>query len=132
MSFTAPYIDLIEEMMVSELIAFHQVMRPFPDVDLLRAEVRSFPFKGIMSKRIYELSSGMKQRIKLVTAILSGSPILLLDEPGSNLDVPANQWWQELLSRHKAGRIVVIASNDPQDLQQVTRQLDINAFKKPA
>lgn len=128
-AYTAPYIDLIEEMTVNELINFHHKMRPFPNFDLLKNEIKSFPFKNLLSKRIYELSSGMKQRIKLVTAILSGAKILLLDEPGSNLDVAASQWWQELLELNKLNRIILIASNDPADLHQVTQYLEINNYK---
>jgi len=67
--------------------------------------------------------------VKLILAIMSGSAILLLDEPGSNLDTLANVWWQELLVRHRDNRLILIASNDPQDLKLCTSQLDITSYK---
>ncbi|HQW11303.1 MAG TPA: ATP-binding cassette domain-containing protein [Saprospiraceae bacterium] len=127
--YCAPYIDLIEEMTVLEMVKFNHVMRPFPSIDLVIEGIKQFPFRGILTKRIIELSSGMKQRVKLILAIMSGSAILLLDEPGSNLDTLANVWWQELLVRHRDNRLILIASNDPQDLKLCTSQLDITSYK---
>ena len=39
----------------------------------------------------------MKQRLKLALAILSDTPLLLLDEPASNLDAEAIAWYRKLL-----------------------------------
>jgi ABC-type multidrug transport system ATPase subunit len=56
-------------------------------------------------------SSGMKQRIKLLLAILSDTTILLLDEPCSNLDSNGIEWFQKMMADYAGNRIVIIASN---------------------
>jgi ABC-type multidrug transport system ATPase subunit len=128
-TFCAPYIDLIEEMTVSEIITFQHNLRPFSDQNTVINEIKSFPFPGILAKRVIELSSGMKQRLKLALSILSDAEILLMDEPGSNLDDRANKWWKELLSKNSKNRIILIASNDAADLVMIHDKLDISVFK---
>ena len=63
------------------------------------------------SKPVRNFSSGMKQRLKLALAILSDTPLLLLDEPASNLDAQAVEWMQDLLQEHVADRTLLVASN---------------------
>ncbi|MBK8554480.1 MAG: hypothetical protein IPL65_01340 [Lewinellaceae bacterium] len=72
----------------------------------------------------------MKQRVKLALAICSDTPVLLLDEPTTNLDVQATAWYKQLVERFAAGRLLVIASNDPSDLEICTRQISIMDYKK--
>ena len=67
-------------------------------------------------KTLQHFSSGMKQKIQLALAILSDTPIILLDEPTSFLDQFNKEWFSELLNNFKHNRIVIIASNDPYDL----------------
>ncbi|MFN0034102.1 MAG: hypothetical protein ACKVUS_03480 [Saprospiraceae bacterium] len=72
----------------------------------------------------------MKQRLKLALAICSDTPILLLDEPATNLDVQGVEWYKKLLSEHAAERLVVIASNDPHDAEFCPQHLNIMDYKK--
>ena len=57
----------------------------------------------------------MKQRVKLGLAILSDTPILLLDEPTSNLDSNAILWYQNLIQKNLENRITFVASNNQKD-----------------
>lgn len=63
-------------------------------------------------------STGMQQRLKLAQAILHAPPVLLLDEPGSNLD-PAGQDWLAAFVREivNEGRTVVVATNDRAEME---------------
>jgi ABC-type multidrug transport system ATPase subunit len=80
-------------------------------------------------KEIRFFSSGMKQRLKLALAICSDTPILLLDEPTTNLDVQAVAWYKKLLESFSANRIVILASNDPADLEVCNRRLHILDYR---
>jgi ABC-type multidrug transport system ATPase subunit len=68
------------------------------------------------NKPIKYFSSGMKQRVKLTLAILSETPVVLLDEPASNLDQKGIDWYRELVKQQRTGRIFIICSNSqPQE-----------------
>lgn len=128
-TFAAPYIELIDEMTVSELLKFHHSLRPFEDLNKTKIEAQSFPFKGLMDKRTGELSSGMKQRIKLLLAITTQSRLILLDEPGSNLDAEGKKWCEDLLNRYKKNKIVIIASNENEDLKMANSFISLEDYK---
>jgi len=110
-SFAAPYLELPEQYDLEELLAFQSVFKPFIPT-LSPADVKNIlALKGADSKRIGHFSSGMKQRLKLALAILSSAPVLLLDEPLSNLDRDGAAWFRDVLPRYAANKSVVICSN---------------------
>jgi ABC-type multidrug transport system ATPase subunit len=81
-------------------------------------------------KKLEELSSGMRQRVKLAWAICSESSMLLLDEPVSHLDRQAVLWFQQLLEEFLGNRTLVIASNANEDeLFLCPTRLDVVQFK---
>ena len=53
----------------------------------------------------------MKQRLKLTLAIMSDTPLLLLDEPLTNLDEAGEKFYSQMLRDFSAGRTVVVCSN---------------------
>ncbi|MGB4970150.1 MAG: hypothetical protein WBO31_11500, partial [Saprospiraceae bacterium] len=61
----------------------------------------------------------MKQRLKLGLSVLSESPILFLDEPQSNLDNQAKDWYQNLMQQYTKDKLVIIASNEIEDFKMV-------------
>ena len=46
-----------------------------------------------------DLSSGLMQRLKVGLTILTMTPVILLDEPTSYLDLPGKKWYYDLLER---------------------------------
>ncbi len=63
-------------------------------------------------KQIRYYSSGMKQRIKLAQAFFSDVPLLLLDEPCTNLDETGYQMYYQLIEKYGMGRTIIVSSND--------------------
>ena len=84
----------------------------------------------MVRKKVEELSSGMKQRLKLILSIMSQSSVILLDEPGSNLDDDGKQWFEELLKPRIKDHIVIIASNEESDLRLAQHLIKITDYKK--
>ncbi|HRN33856.1 MAG TPA: ABC transporter ATP-binding protein [Saprospiraceae bacterium] len=129
-AFSAPYIELIDILTVDELLDMHHGLRPFINLDTVRETIKNLPFKNMVRKKVEELSSGMKQRLKLILSIMSQSSVILLDEPGSNLDDDGKQWFEELLKPRIKDHIVIIASNEESDLRLAQHLIKITDYKK--
>lgn len=114
-SISAPYLELIEEFTLEEIIHFHFKFKKAKN-NLSEAEVLNL--SGLESKKdkVFKFfSSGMKQRIKLTLAILSDTSILLLDEPCSNLDSEVVKWYQEMIRKYAMDRTIIVASNNQKE-----------------
>jgi ATP-binding cassette ChvD family protein len=74
-----------------------------------RAYLASFGFKGAeQQKRVGDLSGGERNRVHLAKLIRSGGNLLLLDEPGNDLDVDTLRALEEALLGF-AGSVAVIS-----------------------
>lgn len=114
-SFVAPYLELIEEFTLREIIHFHF---KFKKTRSNLSESAVLDLTGLSMKSNQEFryfSSGMKQRVKLALAFLSDTPVLLLDEPCSNLDANGIAWYNDMVRNHSEGRTVVVASNQVEE-----------------
>ena len=111
LAMAAPYIESIEEFTLPELIRFQKNFKSFQP-SLSENDILSVSeLADSRNKAIRFFSSGMKQRALLSLAILSSSPLLLLDEPCANLDADARKWYAQLLDKYGSGRTIIIASN---------------------
>lgn len=129
-SFAAPYLELIEEFSFAELMAFQQKFKPLPDG--LQME-ECLEISGLWlhrNKILKNFSSGMKQRVKLCLALMSDSPVLLLDEPTTNLDAAGVAWYQEMMERFTHNRLVVISSNIDREYHFCNEILVMENYKK--
>jgi ABC-type multidrug transport system ATPase subunit len=128
-SYAAPYIELIEEFTLEEAIRFHHCLKPLAPGMTPAGCYEILELPRARHKEIRFFSSGMKQRLKLALAICSDTPVLLLDEPTTNLDVQAVAWYKKLLESFSANRVVILASNDPADLEVCNRRLQILDYR---
>jgi ABC-type multidrug transport system ATPase subunit len=80
-------------------------------------------------KQLLNFSSGMKQRVKLALAFYSKTDILFLDEPGTNLDKTAFDWYLGELQSLPHDCLVFIASNQPSEYPSNAQKIDITALK---
>jgi ABC-type multidrug transport system ATPase subunit len=128
-SIATPYLELVEEFTALEQIIFHQQFKPLQNglepIELLE----KIGLRNAAKKQIRNFSSGMKQRLKLALAIFDQAPILLLDEPCSNLDQEGIQTYHQLMQKYAMHKLVIVASNDPQEFQFCSQQLSLSNFK---
>ncbi|HJP63705.1 MAG TPA: ATP-binding cassette domain-containing protein, partial [Mucilaginibacter sp.] len=82
------------------------------------------------NKAIRYFSSGMKQRLKLALAFCSDTPMLMLDEPTSNLDKQGVEWYLGLVQQFAEGRLTIICSNQEHEYNFCKHRLDISDYKK--
>jgi heme exporter protein A len=69
-------------------------------------------------------STGMIQRLKIAQAMLHEPQVLLLDEPGSNLDPEGVDWLESWVHEVIAeGRTVILATNDLREMEWGSRRV---------
>lgn len=78
---------------------------------------------------ISQFSSGMKQRLKLGLALLSEVPVVLLDEPTSNLDRKGIEWYQDLIDKFGQNRILIVCSNEPREYEFCQQKIVLEDYK---
>lgn len=110
-SFASPYLQLTEEFTLLELVNHYSKLKPFQNNITSQHFIDSVELTHATNKYISQFSSGMKQRLKLGLAILSKTDLLLLDEPISNLDRKAIDWYKNLIKNNITNRTVVVCSN---------------------
>lgn len=128
-SFAAPYLELIEEFSLSEILDFHINFKP-----LIEGVKKDDFFELVYltkekTKQLKQFSSGMKQRLKLGLSFFTESDVIFLDEPTTNLDETGIQWYIDQVSKLKKSKLVIISSNDKREYQFCDEILDVTAFK---
>lgn len=129
LAMAAPYLELIEEFTLNELIDLHFQFKKYRSgLDRLQL-IELMGFKRSEFKAIKHFSSGMKQRVKLALAFCSDTEMILLDEPASNLDQQGLEWYLSLVKEFSADRMLIICSNQIQEYSFCKNQLNIADYK---
>ncbi len=128
-SFAAPYLDLIEEMTLAEFFSFHHNMKGWmPEMNSEKI-ILLCGLEKSANKQIRYYSSGMKQRVKLAQAVFSDVPIVLLDEPLTNLDEDGNLLYHSFIENYCRERMVIISSNDKKEYSFCDEIIDVREYK---
>lgn len=126
LGYVAPYLTLYEEFSAEENIALYARIR---GLSISRAETLALLERvDLPTDRrdpIRAFSSGMKQRMKLIFGILHRPPLLLLDEPISNLDSSGMEIVYDIVREFRGHGSVIIATNDAEDIAQCDRTLTV-------
>ncbi len=129
MVLAAPYLELIEEFTLRETVLFHQRFKPLKN-GFTAMEFEDFvQLSQARHKALRHFSSGMKQRVKLGLAFLSDVPVVLLDEPTSNLDAEGTRWYLDNVVKLTDNQLVVLGSNQPQEYEFCKNIISVSAFK---
>jgi ABC-type nitrate/sulfonate/bicarbonate transport system ATPase subunit len=77
----------------------------------------AFGLEGFERSRPHELSGGMRQRVAFLRTLLSGKPVLCLDEPFAGLDALTRREMQEWLARalRQEPRTVLLVTHDVEE-----------------
>lgn len=124
-SICAPYLEVVEEMTAIEFFDYHQQFKTFQYHTTITDIIDHIGLSKHAHKQIRYFSSGMKQRIKLAQAFFSQTPVLLLDEPCTNLDQQGIDLYNSLLNELSKDRIVIISSNDPIETEGCTQVIQL-------
>lgn len=130
LSFAAPYLEVVEEFTLLELLKFHFTFKSTsPPGEPVQNLAWKMYLQDSLNKQVKNFSSGMKQRLKLGLAIFTDSPVILLDEPTANLDVRGIDWYLDQIEKVKNKRLILVCSNQEHEYQFCDFKLDITLFK---
>jgi sodium transport system ATP-binding protein len=91
------------------------------DAVLERLDMREFA-----NQRAESLSSGQKQKVAIARAIVHDPPVLMFDEPTSNLDVLASREIREFMVEAKGrGKCVIFSTHVLHDAERLCDRVTI-------
>ena len=126
----SPYLVLYDEFTAYENLNYFSEIRGIP---FNKGRVDGLLNKFLLFNRKEDLvktySSGMKQRLKFIFALMHSPQLIILDEPTSNLDDEGKEVVYELVKEEGSNNIVIIASNEKTDLNLCEQSIFLDDFK---
>jgi len=127
--YISPYLELIEEFTLIELLDFHFKFKP--QVFSNNEFIKKTYLEDARNKYVKHFSSGMKQRLKLALGLFSEADIVFFDEPTTNLDTTGIDWYLKEITtlRENNNRTILIASNQKYEYDFCDHALPIENYK---
>ena len=116
-------------MTATEFLQFHASFKQLIPTITIPQILEIIGLQTATDKQIRFYSSGMKQRIKLAQAVFSNVPVLLLDEPCTNLDTAGYVLYHQLIKDYCADKLIIVSSNDLNEYDFCTEKLNILDWK---
>lgn len=120
--FSSPEINLYDELTGIENINFAlKDKNNFPE-----KLIQDLNLSDHINKRVKFYSTGMKQRLKFISALCRDPQVLFLDEPGSNLDSEGKKLVYDFITRMKKEMIMIIATNEKNEADLCSRVISLD------
>lgn len=122
-AYSAPYMDLPTDFTALEIFSLYK------NAGKCSMETEAFSgfcgFDGkTMQRPLRYYSSGMLQRFKTALCLSSDAPVLMLDEPLSNMDNKGELWYRNCISDIR-NKIVIVAGNNPKEYDFANKNIHI-------
>lgn len=126
----APYMNMYEGFTARENLEFIARARRLEGAgQRIQAVLEEVDLPGRADDFVATFSSGMLQRVRFAAALLASPPLLLLDEPGTNLDRRGQKMVERIERRQQErGQLLVVATNDAAEAARQDRQLSVEDF----
>ncbi|PJA97279.1 MAG: ABC transporter ATP-binding protein [Ignavibacteriales bacterium CG_4_9_14_3_um_filter_34_10] len=129
--FVSPYLVLYDEFTAYEnIIHFLKIRGLTINNDTIDYWFNEFELFDRRNDLLKGFSSGMKQRMKFIFSLIHQPQLLLFDEPTSNLDNNGKDKVYEIIKTKLSDRLVIIASNEDNDLAICNKILTIENYKE--
>ncbi|GAB3240805.1 ABC transporter ATP-binding protein [Hymenobacter seoulensis] len=117
---------LVEQLTAEEYLQFVARIYELPDAaprieSLLRHLLEEFD--TVRHKRLSSFSTGMKQKVAVVSCLLHRPELLILDEPLNGLDVFSAERMLELLGSYRAQALTFISSHNLGHIEKIATHL---------
>lgn len=130
LGFVSPYLVLYDEFTAEEnILHFLKIRGLNVDQEKINSLFNDFNLYDRRNDLLKGYSSGMKQRIKFIFALIHNPSILVFDEPTSNLDVKGKDTVYKIVEKESKEKLVILASNEESDLALCQNTLYVEKFK---
>lgn len=130
--FVSPYLNLYDELSGIENLIFFYNLKSDGKSDSTE-KVNYYLNKVNLFERRNEIirnySTGMKQKLKIAYALMNKPEILILDEPGSNLDKEGADLISDICEEQKKNGILILATNNEKEKEYCDQAVNIEDFK---
>lgn len=129
MGLVAPYLGVYDALSARENLTFlAQARRVRRREARIEAVLDRVGLAARAHDRVGTYSSGMRQRVKVAAALLHRPPILILDEPSTNLDAPGRAMVQAVQDEHvQQGGLLIVATNHASETAGADQTIRIDA-----
>jgi heme exporter protein A len=130
--FVSPYLNLYEEFTVLENLQILSRIRTSTHQNSERIK-EMLTLVELWDRRddiVSTFSSGMKQRLKYVFALLHNPAVLILDEPTSNLDPEGIEVIKQIILEQKKTNILIIATNNKEEANWCAKQIQVGIMQQ--
>ena len=128
--FVSPYLILYEEFSAWENLNYFAKIRGVKfEKERIEKLLDHFLLLNRKDDLVKAYSSGMKQRMKFIFALMHDPELLILDEPTSNLDVEGKNSVYKLIKEESRNNIVIVASNETADLDLCGDVIHLEKYK---
>ena len=129
LSLVAPSLSLPEDFTLEEFIDFHFKFKKLKEGHDIKELPDIFKLGKATAKFIKNFSTGMKQRLKLGIAFYADTPLLLLDEPATNLDSSGFDWYIEEMEKVIHKKMIFVCSNRKDEYEFCKKYINILDYK---
>lgn len=129
--FVAPYLNVYNAFSARENLAFQARTRGLgPQEAPIERVLAQVGLENRANDMVSTFSSGMYQRLRLATALLTTPALLLLDEPFSNLDEAGRQVVDTMIQEQRGqGVLQVMATNVAEYAQRCDKIISIEDYR---
>ncbi len=129
--FVSPYLILYDEFSAEENLLHSLRIRGLnPDSEMIKLFLDKFNLYDRRTDLLKGYSSGMKQRIKFIFALIHNPSFLIFDEPTSNLDNKGKETVYKLIEEESKEKLIILASNEESDLELCKTTIHIEDYLK--
>jgi ABC-type multidrug transport system ATPase subunit len=125
LSWCSPALELPTLLTIKEVAQLYRDMRGFIFDHSIEEIIAISGLTRHQDKPLSQLSSGMRQRIKLLLAFYTKSSVLILDEPTAHLDASSILWYQEHLSKCAHPLIFIASNHDDNEILGCNKKIEI-------
>ncbi len=123
-----PFFTVLETLWLSRFTHNPSLKKTKKEQEIVEKYLEYFEIQNIRNKKIGELSGGQQKQVFLAATFVQETPIILLDEPLNNLDIPHQYHVVEILKKIvKEGKIIFFSTHN---LEIAFEMADVTLFFK--